>query len=321
MRVAVADTGVGIDPADQVRIFEEFQQAGQREGTGLGLALARRFVNLHRGTLWVQSEVGAGSTFTFTLPLRQSAEPVADAAFAAQGEATRSAGPTVLLIEDDQHSVDLLTIYLEGAGFDVVVRRDGEAGLEAARLLRPAAIVLDVMLPRLNGWEFLGRAKADDSIARIPVVIVSMLDERGKGFAFGAADYLVKPVNHLDLEATLRALTDGKGGAQPLKVLAIDDDPLAITLVESLLEPEGFVVVRALGGEDGVRAAEAEQPTLILLDLLMPGMDGFEVLERLQSDPDDTSHSGRRPDIQDDRRQGQGAPERAGRPPGTQVVL
>ena len=285
VHVAVVDTGIGIAPDDRVRIFEEFQQAGQREGSGLGLALARRFVHLHGGTLSVESEVGVGSTFTFTLPLHRSAEPVTDAAFTPVGEPGASGGPMVLLIEDDEHSVELLTISLEGAGFHVAVRRDGEAGLDAARLLRPAAIVLDVMLPRVDGWEFLARAKADESIAGIPVVIVSMLDERGKGFALGAADYLVKPVNRHDLEAALTALTDGRGGTQPLKVLVIDDDPLAVTLIEGLLQPEGFLVVRALNGEEGVRTAHDEEPTLILLDLLMPGMDGFEVLERLQADP------------------------------------
>ncbi len=284
VQVSVADTGIGIDPADQTRIFEEFQQAGQREGSGLGLALARRFVNLHGGTLTVSSEPGVGSTFTFSLPLRQRAEPAAAGGEPPVTGGSEGGGRTVLLIEDDEHAVDLLTIYLEGAGFQVIACRDGEAGIESARRLQPAAIVLDVMLPGLDGWEFLARAKADAAIASIPVVIVSMLDERGKGFALGAADYLVKPVNRQDLLSALAGLTERHGSRTPLKVLAIDDDPLAISLIESILEPEGFTVLRALGGEQGVRTAQAELPALIILDLLMPGTDGFQVLERLKAD-------------------------------------
>ena len=277
IHVAVADTGIGIDPADQTRIFEEFQQAGQREGSGLGLALARRFVDLHGGTLTLESEVGVGSTFTFTLPLRHPAG-------AAEATPTASRGPTVLLVEDDPHSVELLTIYLTGAGFAVEVCGDGLAGLETARRLRPGAIVLDVMLPGLNGWDFLAEAKADPALARIPVVIVSVVDDRGKGFALGAADYLVKPVSRQALVSAVDALTNGRAFAAPLTVLVIDDDPLAVSLMESILEPEGITVAGALEGESGLRAARDNRPDLIILDLLMPEMDGFQVLEQLQAD-------------------------------------
>ncbi|HEY3240833.1 MAG TPA: response regulator, partial [Acidimicrobiia bacterium] len=279
VQVGVTDTGIGIDAADQSRIFEEFQQAGQREGSGLGLPLARSFVALHGGDLWVESEPGAGSTFTFTLPVRQTA-PVPEAR-----TPHPTGGPTVLLIEDDRRSVELLTLYLEGAGFEVITCGDGEAGLETARQLRPAAIVLDIMLPRLDGWDFLALAKGDEATAHIPVVIVSMLDERGKGFALGAADYLVKPVSRDDLLATLRRLTAAAQGNGSCTVLAIDDDPLAVELIETVLRAEGFTVVGALGGEDGVAAAKAQRPGLIILDLLMPGVDGFEVVDRLRADP------------------------------------
>ncbi len=279
VQVGVTDTGIGIDAADQRRIFEEFQQAGQREGSGLGLPLARSFVALHGGALWVESERGAGSTFTFTLPVRQTA-PVPESR-----TPHPTGGPTVLLIEDDRRSVELLTLYLEGAGFEVITCGDGEVGLETARQLRPAAIVLDIMLPRLDGWDFLALAKGDEATAHIPVVIVSMLDERGKGFALGAADYLVKPVSRDDLLATLRRLTAAVQGNGSCTVLAIDDDPLAVELIETVLRAEGFTVVGVLGGEDGVAAAKAQRPGLIILDLLMPGVDGFEVVDRLRADP------------------------------------
>ncbi|HET6776340.1 MAG TPA: response regulator, partial [Actinomycetota bacterium] len=179
----------------------------------------------------------------------------------------------------------LLTLYLEGDGFEVVACGDGLAGMEAARRLRPDAIVLDIMLPDPSGWEFLGLVKGDETTARIPVVIVSMLDERGKGLALGAADYLIKPVSRHDLLATLRPIIAARVGDGSSKVLAIDDDPVAIKLIETVLGEEGFTVVGALSGAEGVQAARTEQPSLIILDLLMPGTDGFEVVEQLREDP------------------------------------
>jgi signal transduction histidine kinase/DNA-binding response OmpR family regulator len=285
--IAVRDTGIGIAPEDQEQIFEEFRQAGQgasaeREGTGLGLALTRRFVELHGGSIRVESRVGVGSTFTVTLPLRRTPAPAPVAELPVPEPA--GDGPTVLLVEDDQRSADLLTLYLTGAGFRVAVARDGEEGLALARRLHPQGIALDIILPRLDGWEFLARAKADPELASIPVVIVSMLDERGKGFALGAADYLVKPVRREALLDALRrhtaAPTDGAG-----TLLAIDDDPLALELIEATLQPEGYRVLRASGGEEGIRLAQQERPALVILDLMMPDVDGFAVVERLRGDP------------------------------------
>jgi GAF domain-containing protein/DNA-binding response OmpR family regulator len=314
VRVAVRDTGIGIAPEDRERIFEAFHQAGRsgaaggaggaaapppREGTGLGLALARRFVELHGGRLWVESAPGAGSTFTFTLPQRRgppatgAPTPAATAAAGAGAgsAAPAGAGPTVLLVDDDPRTVELLTLYLEGAGFEVVVARDGEAALALARRVRPAVITLDVLLPRLDGWEVLARAKADPALAGVPVVVVSMLDERGKGFALGAAEYLVKPVGREALLAALRRLLPpvgpapaGAAGAAPT-VLAIDDDPLAVELLRATLGAEGYRVLTAAGGEAGVALARREAPALVVLDLLMPEVDGFAVVERLRADP------------------------------------
>ena len=200
VQVYVRDTGVGIAEADQARIFEAFQRGDRRvsvEGTGLGLTLSKRFVELHGGRIWVASEVGEGSTFGFALPLERAPEPVP-----APTTAEPEAG-TVLVIEDDRRSAELLELYLEGSGLRVVLARDGAEGLELARALRPRAVILDILLPRLDGWDLLGRLKNDPATAGIPVVIVTMLDERGKGLALGAVDYLVKPVSR---EAMLEAL-------------------------------------------------------------------------------------------------------------------
>jgi signal transduction histidine kinase len=223
LQVAVRDSGVGIAAEDQARIFEEFQQVSSgatstREGTGLGLALARKFVELHGGRLWVESEVGAGSTFTFTLPAQAVQEPhlepqaphpsgpktpVVAPGVAARGSSS-VARPTILVVEDNLSSVDLLELMFSDDGFAVAVAHDGEAGLEMASRLQPAAIVLDILLPGLDGWEFLARAKADQALARIPVIVISVLDARTKCLALGAADCLVKPVSRDDLLATIR---------------------------------------------------------------------------------------------------------------------
>lgn len=294
--IAVWDTGVGISPANQKRIFEEFQQVGQGltgkpEGTGLGLTLSRKLVELHGGTIRVESVPGQGSTFTFTLPTADNVRRVGLTAgqeeAVAKGIApTPSAGPPVLVIEDDPKAVELLRIYLGEAGHKIETAKDGEEGLEKAKELSPAAIILDVLLPKVDGWDFLTKVKADAATRNIPVIIVSILDQKGKGFALGAADYLVKPIEKNALLKSLDAFgLSSKPRAEPIKVLAIDDDPKAVELVAATLEPEGFRVLKTYSGEEGIETATAEQPDIIVLDLLMPGMNGFEVLERLKASP------------------------------------
>jgi signal transduction histidine kinase/ActR/RegA family two-component response regulator len=202
--VAVTDTGVGVPPEDRDRIFESFQQGGRgapkEEGTGLGLTLSRRIVELLNGRLWLTSEVGLGSTFAFSIPLVS-----AGSARGPSPDASPTGFPRVVLVEDDRPSLDLFSAYLEGAAIDVVVARDGEGGLEAVRRQRPAAVILDIRLPRMDGWDVLRALKADPATATVPVVVVSIVDERPKGLALGAAGYLVKPVRRDDL---LQALAD-----------------------------------------------------------------------------------------------------------------
>jgi CheY-like chemotaxis protein/anti-sigma regulatory factor (Ser/Thr protein kinase) len=196
--IEVADTGIGIPVEDRERIFESFQQgrrgAPKEEGTGLGLTLSRRIVELLGGRIWLTSKVGEGSTFSFTIPLRTGRQELRPAAGTPVGHATR-----VVLVEDDRRSVELISAYLEGADVDVAVARDGHEGLELIRSLHPAAVVLDVRLPRVDGWEVLRTIKADPATSSTPVVVVSVLDERSKGMALGAAEYLVKPVAREDL--------------------------------------------------------------------------------------------------------------------------
>jgi signal transduction histidine kinase len=197
--VSVHDTGIGIDAADHERIFEAFQRGGREsrsEGTGLGLTLSKRIVELHGGRIWMSSRPGAGSTFGFAVPVGPSDAPEEEHL---EAPAVERDLDTVLVVEDDPHSAELLTVYLEGAGYRVAVARDGVEGMETARRLRPRAVVLDILLPRVDGWDLLGRLKADPATADSPVIVVSMLDERLKGLALGAVEYLVKPVGREEL--------------------------------------------------------------------------------------------------------------------------
>ena len=286
--VTVRDTGIGIAESDCERIFEAFQQGdrGARssaEGTGLGLTLSKRIVELHGGRISVASELGKGSTFTFVIPLGAAAGQ-REAGAARSGADSRELdqhGPLVLVVEDDPHSLDLVTLYLRSAGFAVATARDGESGLERARRLRPAAIVLDILLPRLDGWDLLATLKADADTAGIPVIITSMLDERGHGYALGAAEYLVKPVGRREVLAALGRCAPRAD--QNRVVVAIDDDPQAVALVEAMLEPEGYHVLGAGDGEEGVELVRRTQPAVVLVDLLMPGVDGFSVVDQLRA--------------------------------------
>jgi signal transduction histidine kinase/DNA-binding response OmpR family regulator len=294
--VIVADTGVGVAAEDRQRIFDSFQQgtrlSGQVEGTGLGLTLSKRIVELHGGRIWVESEAGKGSTFGFALPAGSDepmlkSVPQVDLDSSLTTEPAPGPGPTVVVVEDDRRSFDLLRVYLEAAGARVVGARDGEEGLDTVRRLSPAGVILDILLPGIDGWEVLAQLKADPRTAPIPVVVVSMLDERGRGFALGAAEYLVKPVGKEQLLAALY-----RAAAMPERkhtVVAVDDDPLTIELVRASLEPEGWTVLGAATGQEGLALIRERQPSVVLLDLLMPGMDGFEVVEALRAEPDTKS--------------------------------
>ncbi len=294
--VLVADTGVGVAAEDRDRIFNAFQQGTQPsrqvEGTGLGLTLSKRILELHGGRIWVESEAGQGSTFGIALPaeaeepaLTSAPEPDQDAGITL--EPALGSRPTVVVVEDDRRSFDLLRVYLEAAGARVVSAGNGEEGLDTVRRLSPAGVILDILLPGIDGWDVLAQLKADPATAAIPVVVVSMLDERGRGFALGATEYLVKPVGKEQLLAALY-----RAAAMPERkhlVVAIDDDPLAIELVKASLEPEGWTVLGAATGQQGLALIRERQPSAVLLDLLMPGMDGFEVVEALRADPDTKS--------------------------------
>jgi signal transduction histidine kinase/ActR/RegA family two-component response regulator len=204
IEITVTDTGIGVPEADRERIFESFQQGGRgstrEEGTGLGLTLSRRIVELLGGRMWLESEVAVGSTFGFTLPAHAGA-----ISGPGGGVDVPQAVGEVVVIEDDRPSLDLLNAYLSGAALKVTTAVDGQSGLEAVRRLLPAAVLLDIRLPGIDGWSVLRALKADPQTRGIPVIVVSMVDERARGIALGAAAYLVKPVGRDDLLAALVA--------------------------------------------------------------------------------------------------------------------
>ena len=291
VHVSVTDTGTGIAPADQEVIFDEFKQVGaigeRQAGTGLGLALARRLVEAHGGQIELESELGKGSRFTVTFPQTAGTSASAGASgVAAEDTAAARTGTDVLVIEDDPSAVRLLRTYLEGDGYDVRFVQDGPSGMAAARAKPPAAIILDILLPGTDGWEILRELKADPDLRDVPVIIVTVVDERGLGLALGAVDYFLKPVDRTALLDRLGRYTfTTKVKSRPVRILAIDDDPAALDLIDSALRPEGFDVVTAGGGREGIDRASAETFDLVVCDLLMPEVDGFDVVTALKADP------------------------------------
>jgi signal transduction histidine kinase/CheY-like chemotaxis protein len=272
----VRDTGIGMTAEEQTRVFEDFVQADASTsrrygGTGLGLSISRRFCRMLGGDLVVESEPGRGSLFTVSLPavVEQPPEPV--------GEAVSG---TALVIDDDENACDLLARSLAREGFRVLSARSGEAGLRAAREQRPDVITLDVLMPGQDGWSVLRHLKSDPAVAQIPVVIVSMLEGSDIGRVLGAADFVNKPVDRERLAGVVRRY---RGPRQPAPALVIEDDPASREVLRRTLEQDGWQVTEAGNGREGLRALERELPDLILLDLMMPEMDGFAFLEALRA--------------------------------------
>ena len=288
--IDVTDTGIGISEEALGRVFEEFQQADssttrQYGGTGLGLPISRHLAQVLGGDLTAVSEAGAGSTFTVTIPFdpqqaTEGEQPEVTPFKPAIAPPVPSARPLVLAIDDNPDVIYLLRENLGEAGFTVVGARTGEEGLARAKSLRPSAITLDIILPDMDGWQVLHTLKSDPDTQTIPVILLTIVDKRALGLQLGAAEYLVKPLDdELLLAALLRHLPPA-GGAHSL--LVVDDDPQVRDMVGQLLENKPFRVKTAVDGLDALEAIEKEKPDLILLDLMMPNLDGFGLLARLR---------------------------------------
>jgi CheY-like chemotaxis protein/anti-sigma regulatory factor (Ser/Thr protein kinase) len=289
MEITVSDNGVGIAPEDLQRLFKEFQQVDsgvnrRQQGTGLGLALTRSFAILHGGDVRVQSELGKGSLFTIDLPVearspdRASKAPSAEVVNA-PGDLSR---PLVIVVEDDPVAAELLTRQIERAGFRAEVARTGAEVVALAKEHKPAAITLDILLPDVDGWEVLTRLKRDEATSDIPVLVVSVVDNPELGTALGALDYFVKPVDAKDLVNRLSNFNfKQKAGGRQACVLVVDDDAANRDWLKHVLEPAGFEVTLATGGQEAIDLARSRIPDVVMLDLMMPEVNGFEVVEAL----------------------------------------
>jgi len=287
--VSVRDEGIGIQPEHHDVIFEEFRQVdgtARREfgGTGLGLALVKKFVELQGGRIGVDSTPGQGSKFSFALPVKSRAAVVTRTPELDEAMEGRPA-ERVLIVEDDAHAYELLAAALASAGYLAVRARHGEEALRLARETHPMAVTLDLVLPGLDGWEVLKKLKADSGTREIPVVIISMVDNRELGMALGADDYFVKPVDRDRLLLRIREITAAVTRAARPKLLLIDDDASVHALLDEELERLGYAIEGAYSGEEGLRVAGEVHPDLIILDLMMPGMSGFEVATGLKENP------------------------------------
>lgn len=321
--ISVMDTGIGISAEDQRKIFQPFTQidaSASRQfcGTGLGLALVKKIANLHQGDIWVESDIGKGSTFTLAIPLKKPAELRKDNGSALEDiiiefemnkiealsvkeciedsreeielpeiyppEKADSKLGLVLVVDDDKNSNELLSIVLREAGFSVASFYSGKNILAVSKKLKPDIITLDILLPDTNGWLVLRQLKNDPITASIPVLIISVTNNNELGIAFGATYSFTKPVRRAELVNSLKEITNKLKLENP-GVLIIDDDENTLELLNSMIEHEGFEVTKAHGGKEGLEKLFSErQPDILILDLMMPEVSGLDIISSLRAD-------------------------------------
>jgi len=266
-------------------LFEEFSQADVTTarhygGTGLGLAITQRLCRMMGGDVTAASEVGKGSTFTVRLPVAAAALGAREDSD--EPEASLSEGESVLVIDDDPTARELIKEYLSEAGFVVITASGGREGLKRAKERHPLAITLDVMMPDIDGWTVLAALHGDPALADIPVVMVTIVDERRQGMALGAVGYLTKPINKEELVEVIRRY---RVEARPTRILVVEDDPGQRERVRGWLEPQHWQIEEAENGRVALGLLRQQTPDVIMLDLMMPEMDGFQLVAALQDDP------------------------------------
>ena len=287
IRVSVTDTGIGIRPEDQQLVFEEFRQvegADAAQGTGLGLAITRRLVEQQGGKISLESELGRGCRFTFTLPAGASAsEPLnPEILEPAQGKASGRLKPMILIVDDEVAARELLATYLESE-YRIETAASGAQALKKAQELRPDAITLDLLMPGASGFETLVALRKTPETANIPIIILSIEDQKRVGFALGAADYLIKPVRRPELLEAVRKHLPAPAD-EDSSILLVDDDPKALELLETTLRGAGYETQSVQSGQRALEVLSNKVVGAVLLDLLMPGMDGFQVIRHMRQE-------------------------------------
>jgi signal transduction histidine kinase/CheY-like chemotaxis protein len=281
----VSDTGIGMTPEQQDRVFEAFSQADSATardfgGTGLGLTITKTFCRMMGGDVALTSEPGKGTTFTIRLPT-EVREPKAESAAASESSAAPNMeGRPVLVIDDDADTRQVLKRFLNRKGFPVESASSGEEGLRLARELHPMAIILDVMMPGMDGWAVLSTLKSEEKLKDIPVVMLTIVDDKNLGYALGATDYLIKPV---DRDRLIEILAKFRNVPPPRSALVVDDEEPARKMLTQILEKERWNVVQAENGLEALERIAKHRPDLILLDLVMPNMNGYQFLAELRT--------------------------------------
>lgn len=294
LEICVTDAGIGISQEDMTKLFQAFSQIDSSlarlfEGTGLGLAMVKQMSELQGGTVAVGSEEGEGACFAAWLPLRERApEPFVEL-HSIDPPAAVAPEPRVraaLVVEDDDRAADLVRLLLEAEGFTVLRAATAEIALVMAPQQPLELITIDIQLPGMDGWGFLAHIRENGGLAHIPVVIISGTTESNLALTGGAAAILQKPISRSELKVSLANLGLHESQAQTRTVLVVDDDPRAVELIAAFLPTPAYAIVRAFGGGEAIVLAQRLRPDLILLDLMMPGVNGFEVVEALQRNPE-----------------------------------
>jgi CheY-like chemotaxis protein/anti-sigma regulatory factor (Ser/Thr protein kinase) len=296
LRVSVSDTGIGISDEALPRIFKEFQQADtsttrQYGGTGLGLSISRNLAHVLGGDLTVESELGKGSTFTLFIPMQYGYRPatISDVETVpvqehVQHPESGAAKKRILVIDDDPDAVYLLQENLNQNEFNITGARNGRDGLRIAREQQPQAILLDILMPEIDGWQILNDLKQDTKTANIPVILLTIVDKKALGFRLGATAYLLKPLDPVAVRDALNRVI-AKEDRKQRHILVVDDDPNIAEMLRQFLPESEFRLESALDGVAGLEAIEENHPDILLLDIVMPRLDGFGVIEKLRANP------------------------------------
>lgn len=289
--ISIKDTGIGISLDDQQYLFTKFYRVDSsltREigGSGLGLSICKTIIELHGGRIWVDSEAGKGSVFTIAFPVAaQKEEVIPEVSLAEVSSVIKGhKGKRILVVDDEPDIAKLIQIYLEKEGYFVIKAFNGEEAIALARKEKPDLVTLDIMMEKMDGFEVLRQLKNDPSTLNIPVVILSIVSDERKGFRMGATDYLSKPINPRRLVKVINDILGKKlyEKDKKRKILIADDDADIIKLLSRVLKGKGFEIFEANNGLEAIKLAEEKRPHLILLDLRMPEMDGYQVIEKLK---------------------------------------